>query len=33
MDWTCSKNGSGKGLLRKYLRVNWKYVDEGEDLD
>ena len=29
MDWTQSKNGSGKEL-RKYLRVNWRKV-EGED--
>jgi hypothetical protein len=32
MDWTCSKNGSGKeGQLREYWRVNWEEVEKGED--
>ena len=32
MDWICSKSGLRDRLLRKYLRVNWREVDEGEDL-
>jgi hypothetical protein len=32
MNWTCSKSGLGEGMLRKYLRVNWREVEEGEDL-
>jgi hypothetical protein len=33
MDWTCSKNGSRKDSLRKYLKVNQRQKEEGEDID
>jgi hypothetical protein len=33
MEWTCSKNESGEGYLRQYLRVNRWEVEEREDLD
>jgi len=32
MEWTCSKNESGEGHLRQYLRVNRREVEETEDL-
>jgi hypothetical protein len=32
MDWTCIKSGLGEGQLRKYLRVNRREVEDGEDL-
>jgi hypothetical protein len=33
MDWTCSKNVSEKGQLRKYLKVNRKEVEVWADLE
>jgi len=33
MGWICSKNGSRKGELRKYLTVNRREVEEREELD
>jgi hypothetical protein len=33
MEWTCSKNESDEGHLRKYLRVNRREVEERENLD
>ena len=33
MGWTCNKNGSRKGRLRKYLTVKRREVEEREELD